>query len=127
MSEAPTEPVSSGFRDLALPLRGRAGVAQRELAARAGVSERAVQTWEARRSYPSARSLRAMIGPFLARGAFATGRERQEAAAGGRRVGRAGTVPAVWAGPDVRHRTNLHESARPSATWNSRRRGSRAT
>src|SRR5262249_38682650 len=70
-----------GFRDLALRLRGRAGLTQRELAAGAGVSERAVQTWEAGLSYPSAPSLQRVIALYLARGAFGAGREGEEAAA----------------------------------------------
>src|SRR5207245_5633722 len=69
------------FRGLLLMLRGRAGVTQRELAAHAGVSERAIQAWESGLSFPSAPSLQRLIGLFLARGAFTAGREREEAAA----------------------------------------------
>src|SRR5262245_38071300 len=81
MSGAPTDPNLPTFRDLALRLRGRAGLTQRELAAGAGVSERAIQTWEAGLSYPSAQSLQRLIALYLARGAFGAGRERAEAAA----------------------------------------------
>src|SRR5262245_2334846 len=81
MPGAPGDPYVPTFRDLALRLRGRAGLTQRELAAGAGVSERAVQTWEAGLSYPSAPSLRRLVALYLARGAFGAGREREEAAA----------------------------------------------
>src|SRR5262245_57429498 len=81
MAGAPTDPNLPSFRDLALRLRGRAGLTQRELAAHAGVSERAVQTWEAGLSYPSAQSLQRVIALCLARGAFAAGHELDEAAA----------------------------------------------
>src|SRR5262249_25328380 len=70
-----------GFRELALRLRGRAGLTQRELAVGAGVSERAIQTWEAGLSYPSAPSLQRVIALYLTRGAFESGREAEEAAA----------------------------------------------
>jgi WD40 repeat protein/transcriptional regulator with XRE-family HTH domain len=81
MPGAPKDPDLPDFRTLALRLRGRAGLTQRELAAGAGVSERAVQTWEAGLSYPSAPSLKRLIALYLARGAFGAGREREEAAA----------------------------------------------
>jgi WD40 repeat protein/transcriptional regulator with XRE-family HTH domain len=72
---------SPDFRGLFLMLRGRAGFTQRELAEQVGVSGRAVGAWEAGLSYPSARSLQRVIALFLARGAFAAGRERAEAGA----------------------------------------------
>src|SRR5260370_39480504 len=71
---ATPDPNPPDFRGLLLMLRGRAGVTQRELAAHAGVSERAIQAWEAGLSFPSAPSLQRLIGLILARGAFTAGR-----------------------------------------------------
>src|SRR5262245_30928157 len=81
MPNTPSEPPAPDFRGLALMLRGRAGVTQRELADHVGVSVRAVQTWEAGLNYPSAQSLQRMIALFLAHGAFNAGRELEEAMA----------------------------------------------
>src|SRR5262245_19922301 len=72
---------SPDFRALLLLLRGRSGLSERELAAGAGVSQRAVQAWEAGLSFPTAQSLQRTIALFLTRGAFSAGRERDEAAA----------------------------------------------
>src|SRR5215213_6465237 len=69
------------FRGRILALRGRAGLGQRELAARLGVSERAVQAWEAGASVPSAARLQRLLALYAAHGAFAAGREAEEAAA----------------------------------------------
>jgi len=68
------------FRGLVLTLRGRVGLSQRELAA-LGVSERAIQAWEAGLSYPSAASLQRLIALHVDRGTFTAGREAEEAAA----------------------------------------------
>jgi WD40 repeat protein/transcriptional regulator with XRE-family HTH domain len=75
------EPRDYSFGALALMLRERVGLTQQELAALAGVSERAIQTWEAGESYPSAESLKRLIAAYLDRGMFAAGREAAEAAA----------------------------------------------
>ncbi len=69
------------FHSLALMLRGRAALTQREFAASIGVSERAVQVWEAGLGYPSAASLQRLIALYVARHAFSSGNEMQEAAA----------------------------------------------
>jgi len=71
----------TGFRGLLLTLRGRASLSQRELAARLGVSERAIQAWEAGLSYPSAASLQRLIALHLERGTFTAERQTEEAAA----------------------------------------------
>ena len=77
----PQELPSADFRGRLLLLRGRAGLSQRELAALTGASERAIQTWEAGLSYPSADRLKAVIALYLQRGVFAPGREQAEVAA----------------------------------------------
>jgi WD40 repeat protein/transcriptional regulator with XRE-family HTH domain len=74
------EPRDHAFGALALMLRERAGLTQQELAALAGVSERAIQKWEAGESYPSAASLKRLIGVYLHQGVFDAGREGEEAA-----------------------------------------------
>ena len=53
------------FRGLLLSYRGRTGLIQRDLAARAGVSERSVQDWEAGITLPSATRLQALIRALL--------------------------------------------------------------
>jgi transcriptional regulator with XRE-family HTH domain len=75
----PGEPQASDFRGLLLLLRGRAGLSQRELASLAGVSERAIRTWEAGESYPGPDRLKALISLYIRRGTFTSGREREEA------------------------------------------------
>src|SRR5260370_41481733 len=62
-------------------LRGRARMTQRQLGASVGVSERAVQVWEAGLGFPSAPSLQRLIGVYLANGGLSVGRELEEAAA----------------------------------------------
>jgi transcriptional regulator with XRE-family HTH domain len=69
-----------GFADRALALRERAGLTQSDLAALLGVSNRAIQTWEAGDSYPGADRLRQLIALYLERGVFEPGREEEEAA-----------------------------------------------
>src|SRR4051794_7943413 len=69
------------FRGRLLGLRGRANLSQRELALLLGVSERAVQAWEAGLSYPSATSLQRLIALYVERGAFPAGQEAEAAAA----------------------------------------------
>jgi transcriptional regulator with XRE-family HTH domain len=61
--------------------RGRTGLTQRELAARAGVSLRSVQDWESGVNYPSAPGLQALIVALLNAGSFGAGRETEEAQA----------------------------------------------
>src|SRR5689334_21545545 len=67
------------FRSLLLMLRGRAGMTQRVLAASIGVSERAVQVWEAGLGHPCALSLQTLIGLYVRVGALRP--EADEAAA----------------------------------------------
>src|ERR1700704_5122385 len=69
------------FRSLALMLRGRAGLTQRELASAIGVSDRTVQVWEAGLGHPRAQRLQRLIALYMQVGAFRTGREGHEAAA----------------------------------------------
>src|SRR3954463_16562578 len=69
------------FRQRLLLLRGQAGLSQRELAALTGASERAIQTWEAGVSYPTADRLKALITLYLQRGLFAPGREQEDVVA----------------------------------------------
>src|SRR5205085_8907275 len=69
------------FADQALALRARVRLTQRELAARLGVSARAIGAWEAGLSYPTAARLKDLLALYLERGAFLAGREAEEAAA----------------------------------------------
>src|SRR5579871_5856586 len=71
----------TSFRSLALMLRGRARLTQRHLAGSLGVSERAVQIWEAGLGYPSAASLQRLIELYVNRAAFTVGNEVEEACA----------------------------------------------
>src|SRR5262249_12866144 len=77
----PHELPSVDFRGRLLVLRGRAGLSQRELAALTGVSERAIQGWEAGLNHPSADRLKALTALYLQRGVFAPGREQAEVVA----------------------------------------------
>jgi WD40 repeat protein/transcriptional regulator with XRE-family HTH domain len=70
---------TESFRGLVLRHRGRTGLTQRDLAARAGVHHRSVQDWEAGLSYPSAERLRALIRVLLEAGGLTVGREAAEA------------------------------------------------
>src|SRR5437879_11736975 len=67
------------FHGLLLRHRGRTGLIQRDLAARAGVSVRSVQDWEAGVKFPSAERLQVLIGALFAAGSLTTGRETSEA------------------------------------------------
>jgi WD40 repeat protein/DNA-binding XRE family transcriptional regulator len=69
------------FQSLAVMLRGRAGLTQREVATAIGASERSVQLWEAGAGFPSAASLQRLIAEYLARGGFNVGSEMAEAVA----------------------------------------------
>src|SRR5262245_32723006 len=77
----PTMDTSSveSFRGLLLRYRGRTGLIQRDLAARAGVSSRTVQEWEAGTTFPTAERLRALIEALLDAGGLSRGREEVEA------------------------------------------------
>jgi transcriptional regulator with XRE-family HTH domain len=70
-----------GFADKALALRQRAGLTQRDLAARLGVSYKAIGAWEAGVSFPGAERLKQLIALALERSALTAGREAEEAAA----------------------------------------------
>src|SRR3954451_7961334 len=67
------------FRSLLLRHRGRTGLIQRDLAARAGVSVRSVQDWEAGVSLPTAERLQALIRGLLESGGLTKGQETREA------------------------------------------------
>src|SRR5436305_1505654 len=67
------------FHGLLLRHRGRTGLIQRDLAARACVSVRSVQDWEAGVKFPSAERLQVLIGALFAAGSLTTGRETSEA------------------------------------------------
>jgi WD40 repeat protein/transcriptional regulator with XRE-family HTH domain len=68
-----------GFPSLTARLRGRAGLTQRQLAARVGVHQRSIQDWEAGLAHPSEQRLRGLIGAYLEIGAFVDGLEVEEA------------------------------------------------
>ena len=70
-----------GFAGLALRLRGRTGLTQRDIAASLGVHVRSVQLWEAAASHPNASRLQALIRVFLQAGGFDLGSEAEEAQA----------------------------------------------
>src|SRR5438270_8452778 len=80
-----TEPAGDrpeeSFQGLLLRHRGRTGLTQRQLAARAGVSRRSVQDWETGRNYPDAQHLQALIGAFLESAGLTVGGEATEAQA----------------------------------------------
>src|SRR5260370_40019502 len=67
------------FQSLLLGHRGRTGLTQQQLAARAGVSRRSVQDWEAGLNYPDAQHLQALIIAFLRTGGLTVGHEATEA------------------------------------------------
>src|SRR5690349_17137943 len=71
----PTE----SFRGLLLTHRGHSGLIQRELAARAGVSHRALQDWESGVTLPTAGRLRALIGALLDSNGLTAGQELRDA------------------------------------------------
>src|SRR5262245_21383998 len=83
-SDAMSQPT---FRELALMLRGRAGLTQRELAARLGVSDRAIQKWEAGLSTPSLQHLTSLIAIYLQQGIFVGGVEEVQALWAASRLG----------------------------------------
>src|SRR5438270_8616057 len=74
-----TSNAPESFRDLLLRHRGRTGLIQRDLAARAGVSRGAVQDWEAGLNYPTTERLQALIQVLLEAGGLTLGREAAEA------------------------------------------------
>jgi WD40 repeat protein len=70
---------AESFRGLLLRHRGRTGLFQRDLAARAGVSLRSVQEWEAGEKFPTSERLQAVIRVLLEAGGLTDGRELSEA------------------------------------------------
>jgi WD40 repeat protein/transcriptional regulator with XRE-family HTH domain len=64
---------------LLLRHRGRTGLIQRDVAARAGVSLRSVQEWEAGDKFPTAERLQTLIQVLLDAGGMNRGREQEEA------------------------------------------------
>ncbi|MBV9322401.1 MAG: helix-turn-helix domain-containing protein [Chloroflexi bacterium] len=73
--------LAEGFAGMAVRLRGRTGLSQRDLAAQLGVHLRSIQFWEAGGSHPKARRLQGLIAILLDAGAFADGVEQLEAEA----------------------------------------------
>ena len=69
------------YRSLALALRGRSGLTQRDLAVQLGVSDQAIQNWESGRSHPKSNHLKRLITLYLEHGVFTPGREAEEARA----------------------------------------------
>jgi WD40 repeat protein/transcriptional regulator with XRE-family HTH domain len=67
------------FRSLLLRDRGRTGLIQRDLAARAGASLRSLQDWEAGVTLPSAERLQGLIRALLEAGGLSAGLEMAEA------------------------------------------------
>ena len=67
------------FRSLLLRNRGRTGLIQRELAARAGASTRSMQDWEAGATLPTPRRLQDLIRAILEPGGLTLGHERSAA------------------------------------------------
>ena len=76
-----TSNAPDSFRGVLLRHRGRTGLIQRDLAARAGVSRGAVQDWEAGLNYPTAERLQVLIQVLLEAGGLTLGREAAEARA----------------------------------------------
>jgi WD40 repeat protein/transcriptional regulator with XRE-family HTH domain len=74
-----TSLVPESFRGLLLRHRGRTGLSQRDLAARAGVSLRSVQVWEAGDSLPTAERLQALLRALLEVRGLTVGHEMAEA------------------------------------------------
>jgi transcriptional regulator with XRE-family HTH domain len=69
------------FQSLALQLRGRTGLTQRQLALQLGMHSRSIQGWESGANYPKSDSLQALLAISLLAGGFTVGREGTEAAA----------------------------------------------
>lgn len=69
------------FQSIALQLRGRTGLTQRQLAASLGMHWRSIQGWESGANYPTAESLRSLLAAFLRAGGLTLGNEGVEAAA----------------------------------------------
>jgi WD40 repeat protein/transcriptional regulator with XRE-family HTH domain len=67
------------FRSLLLRDRGRTGLTQRGLAARAGASARSLQDWEAGVTLPTAERLQGLIGALLEARGLTPGHERSDA------------------------------------------------
>ncbi len=110
-----------GFADRALALRKRAGLTQRELGALLGVSEKTIGAWEAGLSYPAAERLEPLVALYLERGALATGREEEEAAARGAAwfaaLTRLTTTPTILAEPVSAAPTPVSAALTPPPTW----------
>jgi transcriptional regulator with XRE-family HTH domain len=70
---------SERFAGLLLRHRGRTHLTQVQLASRAGVHARSVQSWEGGISYPSGDRLQALIAALLQTGGFAPGDEAADA------------------------------------------------
>jgi WD40 repeat protein/transcriptional regulator with XRE-family HTH domain len=76
-----TSPPGETFQGLALQVRGRTGLTQRELAGHLGMHSRSIQGWESGANYPNFESLQAFLAVSLEAGGFTVGHEASEAAA----------------------------------------------
>ena len=74
-----TPQAPESFRGLLLRDRGRTGLTQRDVAARAGVSLRSIQDWEAGVTLPTAERLQRLIQVFLEASGLSRHHEVQEA------------------------------------------------
>ena len=74
-----TSRAPESFRSLLLRGRGRSGLTQRDLAARAEVSLRSVQDWEAGVTLPTAERLKGLVRALLEAGGLSSGHEAHEA------------------------------------------------
>src|SRR6516164_9098299 len=74
-----TPQAPESFRGLLLRDRGRTGLTQRDVAARAGVSLRSIQDWEAGVTLPTAERLQRLIQVFLEAGGLSPSHEVEEA------------------------------------------------
>jgi WD40 repeat protein/transcriptional regulator with XRE-family HTH domain len=72
-------PIPESFRGLLLLHRGRTGLTQRDAAARAGVSLRSIQDWEAGVTLPTAERLQRLIRVLLDAGGLSPEHEAEEA------------------------------------------------
>src|SRR5215831_17570354 len=75
--QSPQAPDS--FRGLLLRHRGRTGLTQRDVAARAGVSLRSIQDWEAGVTLPTAERLQRLLRVLLDAGGLSPEHEAEEA------------------------------------------------
>ncbi len=75
--EQAADRIAESFQGLLLRHRGRTGLTQRQLAARAGVSRGSIQDWEAGSSYPDAQHLQSLIAALFEAGGLTVGNEAE--------------------------------------------------